>query len=632
MDSPHYAVFHVTKYKQLGGIGHHIDRLGSDPPKREPGEDLHHLLGAHIDPDRTHLNEELVPHGGKSLSACVHVRIAEGYLLDKGIRKDAVKALGIMLAGSHERMKDIENDPALFDAWKKKNYKFSCDEFGKENIVRFTLHRDEKTPHIHCVVVPITPDGRLSAKEYIDGKIKLQSLQNRYAESMASFGLERGIEESLTGRKHEDVKVYYKQINEVGRAIAKETKHINSLNPFNRTKAIQEKEWLEMELRKVQMENKSTKKELIYAHSTSKTLINSQTNHDLDRIKKEVNLIQHVSSMGYTLNKHKSSKVWAVMEKDSDKLLIKNSTNQQGHWVYKSLVDDQDKGSIVDFMLKRNFSYQSIRGLSSSHLDTSVLKSQKDLSYEINDPDTQSHLARASLLKIAAKSKDNYLCARGIDPSTYSSYSSSMLKVGRQASFALYQSLDSHGKGTICSTLTYYFSDNKEMPGSIVSKKYFEKGLPRGLSVLQDAGIPVTKIVITESPIDSLSHKQLHQEPSSTMYVSTCGNLTSGIKKELTNLLQSAQINKQRVVLAFDHDAAGQSMAEQVRSLVKEAGSVHVETPKKGKDWNELLQDSLRTDHKEVLYKLCKDLSISGQEHQLGHAKEMNVLGLDIEL
>ncbi|UWW97535.1 MAG: hypothetical protein NMK33_06310 (plasmid) [Candidatus Cardinium sp.] len=36
------------------------------------------------------------------------------------------------------------------------------------------------------------------------------------------------------------------------------------------------------------------------------------------------------------------------MEKESDKILIKNGPNQNGHWMYKSLVDEQEKGTIVD--------------------------------------------------------------------------------------------------------------------------------------------------------------------------------------------------------------------------------------------------------------------------------------------
>ena len=41
---------------------------------------------------------------------------------------------------------------------------------GEENITRFAVHLDEKTPHIHCVFVPITEDGRLSAGDWVGNR------------------------------------------------------------------------------------------------------------------------------------------------------------------------------------------------------------------------------------------------------------------------------------------------------------------------------------------------------------------------------------------------------------------------------------------------------------------------------
>ena len=111
------------------------------------------------------------------------------YNIQRKIRSDAVKALGVIMTGSHQRMKEIEQDSTLFKEWKKANYEFACYEFGKDNIVRMTLHLDEKTPHFHCVFVPITKDGGLSAKHYINGKKTLRDLQDRYAQRMSRFGL-----------------------------------------------------------------------------------------------------------------------------------------------------------------------------------------------------------------------------------------------------------------------------------------------------------------------------------------------------------------------------------------------------------------------------------------------------------
>ncbi len=38
--------------------------------------------------------------------------------------------------------------------------------FGRENILRVDLHLDERVPHVHAIVVPITPEGRLSATTF----------------------------------------------------------------------------------------------------------------------------------------------------------------------------------------------------------------------------------------------------------------------------------------------------------------------------------------------------------------------------------------------------------------------------------------------------------------------------------
>ena len=78
--------------------------------------------------------------------------------------------------------------------------------------MRFVLHRDEKTPHLHVVTVNLTKDGRLSAKEILGNPKAMQERQDRYAEQMKSFGLERGLKN--TGIEHEDAKTYYARMKE----------------------------------------------------------------------------------------------------------------------------------------------------------------------------------------------------------------------------------------------------------------------------------------------------------------------------------------------------------------------------------------------------------------------------------
>src|SRR5699024_4867216 len=51
-------------------------------------------------------------------------------------------------------------------------------EYGKDNLLYATVHMDEKTPHMHYGVVPITDDGRLSAKEVVGNKKALTEFQD----------------------------------------------------------------------------------------------------------------------------------------------------------------------------------------------------------------------------------------------------------------------------------------------------------------------------------------------------------------------------------------------------------------------------------------------------------------------
>lgn len=192
-----YAVLHAEKCKgNLTGIGQHIDRAHTPH---------------NADPERAHLNEELVQPRSSNLTDDVNHRIKEGYTKKKNIRKDAVKAMRVVLSGSPEQMQRIGKDDAQFREWKKANLEFFSERFGKANLVRFSLHMDESTPHIHAVVVPLSPDGELSAKKMFGGPKELTQLQTDYAEAMKRFGLGRGKENSTA--KHTDIREYYARVN-----------------------------------------------------------------------------------------------------------------------------------------------------------------------------------------------------------------------------------------------------------------------------------------------------------------------------------------------------------------------------------------------------------------------------------
>lgn len=198
------AVYHTEKGTvSSGGIGNHIDRVVGEEHTYQ-----------HADPTRKHLNEifKITSHCSKPLHEAIKERIEEGYKGKTAIRKDAVKYQTHVLTGSHEEMKKIFLNDETAKAWLKANLEFIKAEYGKENIVRFVLHRDEKTPHLHVVTVPITKDGRLSAKEVMGNPLAFKQRQDRYADAMKQFGLFRGVEG--TGIKHENAKEYYARMKE----------------------------------------------------------------------------------------------------------------------------------------------------------------------------------------------------------------------------------------------------------------------------------------------------------------------------------------------------------------------------------------------------------------------------------
>ncbi|AXI24410.1 Toprim-like/Toprim domain [Cardinium endosymbiont of Sogatella furcifera] len=152
---------------------------------------------------------------------------------------------------------------------------------------------------------------------------------------------------------------------------------------------------------------------------------------------------------------------------------------------------------------------------------------------------------------------------------------------------------------------------------------------------LKDPKVAADKIIITESPIDALSHKQMHQEPNSTIYLSTCGSLSEGIKKELKNLLASVRENGPLIVLAFDKDTTGQQMQKEVSNLANDQQiKVQEAILDQGKDWNQTLQNQLDFGQQHNLRRFQKALAMSGQEYELRkrNKREPNVLGMEIAI
>lgn len=203
-----YAVLHLDKASgNEAKMTAHIER--TQMPKN-------------ADPERTHLNRELIefPEGVNSRTEAIQHRLDNAGLTRK-VGTNQVRAIRIMLTGSHEDMKRIEAEGRL-------------DEWCNDNLVSAVLHLDEATPHIHATVIPIvtgerrkisgqkkkdaeagkkkyrkkSPDAARLCADDVMTRIKLKEYQDEYAKAMSKYGLQRGIEGSET--RHITTQEFYR--------------------------------------------------------------------------------------------------------------------------------------------------------------------------------------------------------------------------------------------------------------------------------------------------------------------------------------------------------------------------------------------------------------------------------------
>ncbi len=116
------------------------------------------------------------------------------------------------------------------------------------------------------------------------------------------------------------------------------------------------------------------------------------------------------------------------------------------------------------------------------------------------------------------------------------------------------------------------------------------KGLAKG--TIRDAGWfalkkgqgELERIVLTESPIDAISAAAISQKKESTLFLSTDG--AGSIPHQF---LQQKLAEGKQVIVAYDNDEAGHTMAQQVLAQLPSAQRI---TPNVGQDWNEQLLHS----------------------------------------
>ena len=195
-----YAILRFAKYKgpEIGHIESHNERSKEK-----------YASNPDVDTSRSHLNFHLVTPQRKYRAE------AEKQIAEAGCRtrSDSVRVVEALVTASPEFFKGKKKGE--IKAYFQEALDFIREHQDPKTIISAVVHMDEKTPHMHLCFIPLTEDGRLSAKEIVGNKKKLTQWQDRFWEHMVKKypDLERGESAGETGRDHIPPRVFKEAVH-----------------------------------------------------------------------------------------------------------------------------------------------------------------------------------------------------------------------------------------------------------------------------------------------------------------------------------------------------------------------------------------------------------------------------------
>lgn len=204
-----YCIMRTEKRKRtdLGGIQKENTRTAQNyNNKVNPGMDIFNVTLKESDNWLQDIDSEIKAAGAKT-------------------RANSILALDTLYTASPEFFQgktNEENDKFFRDC-----LKFHESHFG--HIISAVIHYDETTPHLHIISVPLTKDGRLSARDVIGNKSKMSKTQDSLFEQVGrDYGLARGIH--MDGQeKKQHISAQEHELREIKQKIAREQEKLEAI-------------------------------------------------------------------------------------------------------------------------------------------------------------------------------------------------------------------------------------------------------------------------------------------------------------------------------------------------------------------------------------------------------------------
>jgi len=217
----HYAIIRTEKFKSMSSLKARLDHNHREKPVPNADQNIknRNLLGQ---PKST---EEAIGRFNE---------IMQGV---KKPRKDSVIGIEYLMTSCKEYFDEGGGKGELnLRVWTSRSLEYIEKIHGKENIVSATIHVDERTPHLHVIVVPVVKkarqwtnpktgkkepkpgapeERRLCARDFLGGPEKIRNVWTGYARHMEPLGLRRArIGSKATRNDLDKFYAYVKETNE----------------------------------------------------------------------------------------------------------------------------------------------------------------------------------------------------------------------------------------------------------------------------------------------------------------------------------------------------------------------------------------------------------------------------------
>lgn len=204
-------------------------------------------------------------------------------------RSNSVVALDTLYTASPQFFDDKTQEQT--EHFFKECLQFHQERFG--HIISAVIHYDETTPHLHVVSVPLTQDGRLSARDVIGNRAKMSRTQDMFYEQVGKvYGLDRG-ERGDGQEKKEHISAQEHKLREVKANKERELEELDAIKSSKSHARARAGKWrqkaIEQESRNIQAE--SDERRLQSQIEAERTVLQN-VKAERERVEKQVKQLQ----------------------------------------------------------------------------------------------------------------------------------------------------------------------------------------------------------------------------------------------------------------------------------------------------------------------------------------------------